>query len=459
GAFVAKPVPGIYKNILPFDFASLYPSIIMAHNIDFSKLVLDDSIPDELCHVFDWERHQQCEHDKEFMEKLEKKREKKRKAEENKKKKEQAKRKREIKAQGIKTVKIEVVDEKEEVIQEQEDGSEVEEEDEAKERICEKYHYRFLKAEVTGKGVIPVIVEELLKARKETRKVIAKNEDRIKELKKLFNPQTEAEMQRLEEINQVLDKRQLAYKVSANSAYGGFGVKKGLLSLLPGAMCVTTKGRESIKKASNYLETEQKGKVLYIDTDSAYTFFPQLEGKTPKEIWDFCKKLVQTMVDIKLFPPPMKLEFEEKIYLKFFILTKKRYCAIACDEDGNISKKLVKRGIVLTRRDNCKFLREIYEKTLYNILDNTYLFSKLNSYLLKDPLSIAEKELIKEKVNDILTDIVFMINKLFQRGYSIKEFVITKGLTKLEYKTKTLPAHVQVAKQMSDRGIVVPVGS
>ena len=34
GAFVYQPEPGIYENVVVFDFRSLYPSIITAHNID-----------------------------------------------------------------------------------------------------------------------------------------------------------------------------------------------------------------------------------------------------------------------------------------------------------------------------------------------------------------------------------------------------------------------------------------
>ncbi len=38
GAYVIKPEPGIYANIAVFDFRSLYPSIIIAHNIDNSTI-------------------------------------------------------------------------------------------------------------------------------------------------------------------------------------------------------------------------------------------------------------------------------------------------------------------------------------------------------------------------------------------------------------------------------------
>ncbi len=39
GATVLTPIPGKYNKVLSFDFASLYPSIMMAHNIDFSTFV------------------------------------------------------------------------------------------------------------------------------------------------------------------------------------------------------------------------------------------------------------------------------------------------------------------------------------------------------------------------------------------------------------------------------------
>jgi DNA polymerase, archaea type len=34
GAFVYQPTPGVYKNVRVFDFSSLYPTILIAHNID-----------------------------------------------------------------------------------------------------------------------------------------------------------------------------------------------------------------------------------------------------------------------------------------------------------------------------------------------------------------------------------------------------------------------------------------
>jgi DNA polymerase elongation subunit (family B) len=170
GAFVFDPVPGIYDNIIPFDFSSLYPSTIIAYNIDYSTLVADPNIPDDKCHVIEWEDD-------------------------------------------------------------------------------EKYRFRFLKE---PKGIIPTLLEDLLTQRKKTR----------------------TEMKTLDKsslLYTVLDKRQLAYKVSANSAYGFMGVTKGYLPFLPGAMSTTAMGRQSIQKAAEYVKKTYDGKLIYGDSVAYYT--------------------------------------------------------------------------------------------------------------------------------------------------------------------------------------------
>ena len=58
GGFVFPPTPGIYYNIPAFDFSSLYPNIMRAYNIDHRTCVPDelmDKIPDDQCHVIEWD--------------------------------------------------------------------------------------------------------------------------------------------------------------------------------------------------------------------------------------------------------------------------------------------------------------------------------------------------------------------------------------------------------------------
>ena len=223
-------------------------------------------------------------------------------------------------------------------------------------RVCAAYRYRWLKHEVSGKGILPTLLENLIAARKKTRKIIAFNEGEIKLLKKVLGreafteencemwaerfkvydetkepipalellrakipkPSTimtpvdlsEAEkavlkerVETLESLNLVLDRRQNAYKVNANSMYGAMGVKRGYLPFLPGAMCVTYMGRTNILKVNRFIEDKKGGHVIYNDTDSAYCHFPNFANKTVKELWAYAKQIV---AEVKaLFPPPV----------------------------------------------------------------------------------------------------------------------------------------------------------
>lgn len=432
GATVLNPVPGIYNDIIPFDFASLYPSIIMAYNIDYSTYV-DDSISDDDCHIFDWQEHVNCEHD---PNKKEKKR------------------------------KLQVTEQTEEEL-EQKDKS----------IICNHFKHRFAKSDAVGKGVIPTLLDILLTARKNVRKDLEKiklkhklinlyfdnklskeyNEDLdecldIKELiKNKDNEKLKSLSQEFEVQKSVLDKRQLAYKVNANSMYGAMGVSRGFLPFVNGAMTVTYVGRTSIKKAVDFIQSEWKDSlVVYGDTDSCFVKFSNLEGKPYKEIWQFAEQVVDKVKTI--FPAPMKLEFEGKIYSTYFILSKKRYVAQPCDINGVKDKKLVNKGVVLQRRDNCKFLKDIYEHSLWKIINNSHLLKIKDGTELKE---IMKHPVVKETIGDVID----YINKLFCRTYTNQDFVITKGLNRVDYKGKRKPAHACLADKLGKRGITVPVNT
>jgi DNA polymerase elongation subunit (family B) len=325
GAIVTDPVAGLYKTILPFDFASLYPTIIIAHNIDFSRLIpVDSSIPEDCAPTLAWEDHQGCDHDPDVKQAT------------------KQRFRRKDNPENLETEEFLIVAKS------------------PKTKICKSYNYRFLSSDAAGKGAIPSIIDNLLVARKKVRKLIEQNETLIGQA------ESEEEIKRLKEINQVLDKRQLAYKVNANSMYGMFGAEMGYLPFFPGAECVTYIGRRSILQASDRIVKTHGGKVIYNDTDSAYCNFSKLEGKSVKEIWEFAMSVVK---DIEtLFPAPMKLEFEEKIYSKFLIFGKKRYIAEMTSESGKIKDKLYMRGVPLVRREYISDFKNIYETCVNYVL-------------------------------------------------------------------------------------------
>lgn len=458
GAFVSSPIKGLYKNIIPLDFSSLYPSLIRAYNIDYSKMVTDPLIPDEDCHVMKWSEHKHClcPYDTKKGEKAPK----------------------------------------------DKDGLE--------KRVCAEYNYRWLKHQVSGKGVIPILLETVLDARKRTRKVIEAYEGEIKVLKKLllgdkflgeekdiyekilavgdniskiiddceleeveesgdimyahnfdstknygkdsaYKSVLKARINHLEMMNNVLDMRQKAFKVNANSMYGAMGVRQGKLPFLPGAMSVTFMGRENILKVNKFVQERKNGKVIYNDTDSAYCYFPEFDDKPIKELWKYVTDLVK---EIKvLFPAPMSLEFEDKVYRKFLILTKKRYVALPVDIEGK-GNKLFKRGIVLQRRDNCKLLREVYQDLVMRV------------FQYHEELVTMKSQQLREKIRqpaavDILNLISFSLDTLFQWKFGYRDFVITKQMTKVasDYKNPDrLPSHVLLGLKMQKRGIPISAG-
>ena len=66
-------------------------------------------------------------------------------------------------------------------------------------------------------------------------------------------------------LNNVLDKRQWAYKISANSMYGSMGVKRGYLPFMAGAMCTCYMGRTNIEIVAKTIPEKYGGELVYGD--------------------------------------------------------------------------------------------------------------------------------------------------------------------------------------------------
>lgn len=363
GAKVLDPKPGMYNYVVPFDFKSLYPSIIIAYNIDYSTFVNDDSIPDAICNVVEWEEHVFCIHDEENQENQL-----------------------------------------------------------SMNYRCAHHRYRFLKS---PKGVLPSILSNLLDMRQKTRK-------QIKEIDKYLKsnpdePDNFIETQKT--LKSILDIRQLSYKLCANSVYGVMGVKQGYLPFRPGAMSVTALGRKNLEKALAHLEKRYDAKIIYGDTDSCYVQFPEYKKE---DLWERGEKIQQEILDEKIFPEAMMLEFEEKIYNPFLILSKKRYMWQTLKRDGVQDTKIGTKGVLISRRDNCPFVRDLYTKTLQDIFNQ------------------ADKE-------NVLHSIIEKLNECNSKSIETSKFVITKSVKDVkEYKIRALPNTFEKRKtRFNDLGIVL----
>ena len=117
-----------------------------------------------------------------------------------------------------------------------------------------------------GKAIMPSILEELLKARKDTRKQIPLQSDEF--------------------IKNVLDKRQLAYKVTANSLYGQLGAKTSTFYEPDIAASTTATGRLLLTYAKRVVEECYGDSVVetkygLVNTKAEYVYGDSVANYTP----------------------------------------------------------------------------------------------------------------------------------------------------------------------------------
>jgi DNA polymerase elongation subunit (family B) len=264
GAKVFDPVPGKYSMVVPLDFMSLYPSTIIAYNIDYHTWVQDDSgIPDSMCHVMEWDEHQGCTHDPKYQRRVEidqyiegekSKLTNLRKQRDKCKSKDKARRARLVEQINQITSDLKpFTTERSELVKSL-----------AGQIMCAHRRYRFLKE---PRGVMPTVIQNLLDARKKTRKV-----DMVackKEIKRLENDTELTDEDKVSLIQaqrtllDVLDKRQLSFKVASNSMYGTFGVRRGYLPFMPAAMVTTYMGRTNIEIVAKTITEQYGGNLVY----------------------------------------------------------------------------------------------------------------------------------------------------------------------------------------------------
>jgi DNA polymerase elongation subunit (family B) len=218
---------------------------------------------------------------------------------------------------------------------------------------------RFAQFKHGTKAILPSILEELLAARKATRKLAEQQSDPF--------------------MANVLDKRQLAYKVTANSLYGQCGAKTSSFYEVDVAASTTATGRKLLTYAKRMVEevygdavvtTKAHGTVhtraeyVYGDTDSVFYTFnlthtdgTPIRGKQALEITIELARQVGDMASAFLKAPHGWVY--EKTLMPFGLLQKKRYFGILYETDPNKGKPK-SMGIVLRRRDNAPIVKDVY---------------------------------------------------------------------------------------------------
>jgi DNA polymerase elongation subunit (family B) len=281
--------------------------------------------------------------------------------------------------------------------------------------------------QVTGKtshAVMPAILKELLSARKATRK--------------------QAETQTDDFMKNILDKRQLSIKVTANSLYGQTGAKTSSFYEKDCAASTTaigrkllTYGKRVIEEAyanvvvptTNYGDVRTKAEYVYGDTDSVFFRF-NLEDLNGEPI--IGKKALEITIELakqagelasKFLKNPHDLEYE-KTFLPFCLLSKKRYVGMLYESDITKGKRK-SMGIVLKRRDNAPIVKDIYG----GIID----------ILMKDNDIEKAVDFLKQSLQN-------MVNEF----YGMDKLIITKSL-RSGYKNPAQIAHKVLADRIGRR--------
>lgn len=206
GATVLAPTTGaFFEPITTLDFASLYPSIIRAHGLCYTSIVLNDE-----------------------------------------------------KYGAIPGVEYEIVEWNDNI----EEGNSDDISRNQMENGKEGYHC--IKYAKNVPTIVPFILGELAKSRKEAKALMAKQTDPFQEV--------------------VYDKLQLAYKLSMNSMYGFLAAQ--MIPCKPIAATVTTLGRRMIQQTKAYVERNySNATVIYGDSVPGYTPIllrrSEASGRTP----------------------------------------------------------------------------------------------------------------------------------------------------------------------------------
>ena len=286
-------------------------------------------------------------------------------------------------------------------------------------KIC-----RFAQYPDGKKAILPSVLEQLLASRKATKKLMAKETEPF--------------------MKNILDKRQLSIKLTANSLYGQCGAKTSTFYEKDVAASTTATGRKLLTYAKRVIEevygdTEcetskfglirTKAEYVYGDTDSVFfKFNPETLDRKPirgKDALEITIELAQEAgaLATKFLKKPHDLEYE-KTFMPFCLLSKKRYVGMLYETDPNKCKQK-SMGIVLKRRDNAPIVKDIYG----GIID------------------ILMKEGNIVKAVNFLQD---CLQKMMDEQYPLEKLIITKSL-RSNYKNPKQIAHKVLADRIAKR--------
>ena len=390
---------GYYEPITGLDFASLYPTIMIANNLCYTSRVKHYGDEFEL----DEDAMTATEHDSGFRRCISK---------------------RDGSKVKLKRVCWTLPSEKEIVTINEETGEEVKQI--LKSSLTETHYFVQSVNDKDCVGILPMILKNLLSERKRVKKLMAKESDPFKKA--------------------VLNGKQLALKVSCNSVYGFCGAAIGMMPCIPIASSVTTLGRGMIEKTKNLVEERYTNSVVvYGDTDSVMVKFDT--GKTGKDailesfaIGEEAGEWVTVELNKDVhYKGVIDLEFE-KVYCPYLLASKKRYAGLMHEKreqvTGEKKPTIDIKGLQVVRRDNCHIVKEVCNGIIHQLL-------------IEQNIEEA-KNVVLKVVDDLMNGKVPIDKLILSKSMGNVKFITQADGTiqiKSTYKNNNQP-HIQVGLRM-----------
>lgn len=262
-------------------------------------------------------------------------------------------------------------------------------------------------------GVLPRVIKTLVDRRRTVKDLIKKERDPLK-------------------IKQY-DIRQSALKIMANSMYGCLGFTFSRFYAKPLAEMITSQGRELLQRTVDVTQNKLNLEVVYGDTDSIFV------NSGCDNFADATRVAHETRKELNKMWRLLEVGLDG-IYCPLLLLNKKKYAAMALSErDGVLTRTKERKGLDIVRRDWCILAKRVGDTVLDFILSG-------------DP--------VDEVVDRIHSFLRQTADDMENNRLQLKEFIITKGLTKEpeEYSDGKTQAHVQVALKMKQAGNPVRAG-
>lgn len=261
-------------------------------------------------------------------------------------------------------------------------------------------------------GVLPQVLRRLVESRRNVKMAI----------------KTEKDARR----RQMLEIRQLALKLTANSMYGCLGFQNSRFYAKPLAALITARGRDALQSTITVVQQELQLDVVYGDTDSVFVNTKTQDYRQAMQ----AAQQIKTSVNKKY----KRLEIEiDAVFGRLMLLKKKKYAALKVLDWEKKTFERELKGLDIVRRDWCDYAKSVGDAILTRILTG------------------EGKEEAVQWAHNFLQE---RGQEMDEQKVDLQRYVITKGLTKdpKDYPDAKNQPHVQVALRLLARGKAVRPG-